>query len=248
MSGSAEIRSSLHPVIPNPRAGAFLFLIALSFTAVATTPGSKLMLVSRGSLCVTEGAISELPGARLDVSVPKMRAYLNAPTPPVVEAQFTYLGSTVREVRLGSGELRRQFGLKLRAQDACNLVYAMWRIEPESRLVVSVKSNPGEHTSTQCGNRGYRNIKPRRSAPVPTLRPGDAHSLRAEMNGAALAVFIDNVIVWEGSVGTDALVFDGPVGIRSDNARLQIALRAARPLEAQSTHPPGCRSAPEESE
>ena len=77
---------------------------------------------------------------------------------------------------------------------------------------------------------------------------GDAHALRAEMNGAALKVFVDNVIVWEGSVGRDALVFDGPVGIRSDNARLQIELRAARPLEAQSTHLPGCRSAPEESE
>jgi hypothetical protein len=227
---------------------AFLFLGALSFTTVATTPAGKLALVPRADLCVTEGAISELPGARLGVSVPKMRAYLNAPTPPVVEAQFTYLGSTGREARLGSGELRRQFGLKLRAQDACNLVYAMWRIEPESRLVVSVKSNPGEHTSAQCGNRGYRNIKPRRSAPVPALHAGDAHALRAEMNGAALKVFVDNVIVWEGSVGADALVFDGPVGIRSDNARLQIELRAGRTLETQTGHAPGCRSGSEESE
>jgi hypothetical protein len=64
---------------------------------------------------------------------------VNAPTPPFAEAHFTYLGSTGNEARLGSGELRRQFGLKLRAEDACNLVYAMWRIEPESKLVVSVK-------------------------------------------------------------------------------------------------------------
>ena len=34
---------------------------------------------------------------------------------------------------------------KLRAEDACNLVYVMWRIEPQSRLVVSVKRNPGQH-------------------------------------------------------------------------------------------------------
>ncbi len=227
---------------------AFLFVSVMSFTAVATTPASKLNPVSRANLCVTEGAIAELPGARLAVSVPKMRAYLNAPTPPVVEAQFTYLGPTGNEARLGSGELRRQFGLKLRAQDACNLVYAMWRIEPESKLVVSVKSNPGEHTSTQCGNRGYRNLKPRRSAPLPALHSGDAHSLRAEMNGAALKVFVDNAVVWEGSVGAEALIFDGPVGIRSDNARLQIELRAGRPLEPQTGHAPGCRSGAEESE
>ncbi len=91
-----------------------------------------------------------------------MRAYLNAITAHQVEVHFTYLGSTGNEARLGSGELRRQFGLKLRAQDACNLVYAMWRIEPESKLVVSIKSNPGQHTSAECGNRGYRNIKPQR--------------------------------------------------------------------------------------
>jgi hypothetical protein len=227
---------------------AFLFLSVMSIAALATSPASKLSPVSRANLCVTEGAISELPGARLSVSVPKMRAYLNAPTPPVVEAQFTYLGSTGNEARLGSGELRRQFGLKLRAQDACNLVYVMWRIQPESKLVVSVKSNPGEHTSTQCGNRGYHNIKPRRGSPVLVLHSGDAHALRAEMNGAALKVLVDNSLVWEGSVGADAMVFDGPVGIRSDNARLQIELRAGRPLEAQTVHLPGCRTGSEESE
>jgi len=182
------------------------------------------------------------------VNVPKMRAYLNVPTTPIVEARFTYLGVTPTEARLGSGEFRRQFGLKLRAQDACNLIYAMWRIEPESKLVISVKSNPGEHASSQCGNHGYHNVKPRRSAPVPVLRPGDAHSLRAEMNGAELKVFIDHAMAWEGSVGSDALVFDGPIGIRSDNARLQIELRAGQPLEAQTGHVPGCRSGPEESE
>jgi hypothetical protein len=146
---------------------------------------------ARGSLCVTEGAIGDVAGGRLSVTVPKMRAYVNAMTGPSVEADFTYLGSTGNEARLGSGELRRQFGLKLRAQDACNLVYAMWRIEPESKLVVSVKSNPGQHTSAECGNRGYRNVKAARSKPVPELHPGMAHSLRAEMNVAEMRVFAD---------------------------------------------------------
>ncbi len=160
-----------------------LVLCTVSLGAASASPGPQLMYVSRSNLCVTEGAIEELPGRGLSVTAPKMRAYLNAFTPQLVEAQFTYLGSTGNEARLGSGELRRQFGLKLRAQDACNLVYAMWHIEPESKLVVSIKSNLGEHTSTQCGNRGYRNIKPRRNASVPVLRFGDVHILRAEMNG-----------------------------------------------------------------
>ena len=229
-------------------APAFVFLAALSLGAAFPSSGVKLAPVARANLCVTEGAIEELPGQRLSVGVPKMRAYLNALTPQSVEADFTYLGSTGSEARLGSGELRRQFGLKLPAQDACNLVYAMWRIEPESKLVVSVKSNPGQHTSSQCGNRGYRNIKAAHSKPVPVLRPGDAHALRAEMNGAEMKVFADNALVWEGSVGQDALDFDGPVGIRSDNAHLQIELRAGPALKAQSGHSAGCRSGAEESE
>src|SRR5271167_3444402 len=227
---------------------AVISLSTLSLSAASDPSGTKLMSVSRANLCVTEGTIEELPGERLSVSVSKMRAYLNAFTPQLVEAHFAYLGPTGDEARLGSGELRRQFGLKLRAQDACNLVYAMWRIEPESKLVVSVKSNPGQHTSAQCGNRGYRNVKPHRSTPVPALRSGDPHTLRAEMSGAEMKVFADNSLVWEGSVGPETLGFDGPVGIRSDNARLQIELRAGQPLSAHPGQAPGCRSGGEESE
>ena len=220
----------------------FALLIAFALPA----SDSKPLPIPRSNLCVTEGAIEELPGQKLSVTVPKMRAYVNALTPQDVEAQFTYLGSTGNEARLGSGELRRQFGLKLRAQDACNLVYAMWRVEPQSKLVVSVKSNPGQHTSAECGNRGYQNIKPRRATPVPVLRPGDAHNLHAEMNGEELKVFVDNALVWEGSLGGAALPFKGPVGVRSDNARLQFQLRAPLPPQARDAHSPACRSAESE--
>ena len=57
-----------------------------------------------------------------------------------------------------------------------------------------------------------------------------------------MKVFADNSLVWEGSVGPDVLGFDGPVGIRSDNARLQINLRTGQPLKAQPGHAPDCRS------
>ena len=228
-----------------------ILLCAPYFLILATAPGlsthghssdQRMSPLDRAHLCVTEGSIAELPGQRLSVSVPKMRAYATVPTSQDVTAHFTYLGATGGEARLGSGELRRQFGLKLHAQDACNLVYAMWRIEPESKLVVSVKSNPGQHTSAECGNRGYRNIKPRRGSPVPLLRPGATHTLHAEMNGEDLKVFVDNNVVWEGAVGPEALAFAGPVGMRSDNARLEIELQAGRPSGAQPNHQLACRA------
>lgn len=65
------------------------------------------------------------------------------------------------------GEIRRQFGLKLHAQDACNLVDVIWRVDPESKLVVSVKRSPSQHSSAECGNRGYQNIKSRKPPHCP---------------------------------------------------------------------------------
>jgi hypothetical protein len=181
------------------------------------------------------------------LNVSKMRAYLNMETPQYLETVFTYWGTTGNEARLGSGELRPQSGLKLRAQDACNLVHAMWRIEPESKLVVSVKRNPGRHSSSECGNGGYKNIKPDHDSRVPILTPGQTHSFRAEMNGAKLRVFVDNVLAWEGSVVPEALLFQGPVGIRSDNARLELELRTKR-TERPVGPSPVCRSGPQESD
>lgn len=212
--------------------------------------GSDLRMfhVRREMLCVTEGTIEEGAGQPLSVSVPKMRAYVNRRTSQTVEAHFTYPGGTGNEAKLGSGELRRQFGFKLRAQDPCNLVYAMWRIEPKSQLVVSVKTNPGQHTSAECTNHGYKNIKPSRNSPVPPLRPGESQALRAEMEGEHLRVWADDTLVWEGSAGPKALRLDGPVGIRSDNARLEIELQAGEfsGLHPDDVHP--CKSGPSESE
>jgi hypothetical protein len=200
-------------------------LLGVSF---AQAPVGAWLSVSLGKLCVTEGAIEKTAGGRLSVSAPKMRAYIQAWTAQSVEVRFTYLGPTRNEAALGSGQVRRQFGLKLRAQDPCNLVYAMWRINPESKLAVSAKRNVGAHTSAQCGNHGYENIKPRRASDVPRLQPGESHVLRAEMKQEELRVFVDNREVWEGDIGSDAAGLEGPVGIRSDNARLEFDLRAGQ--------------------
>jgi hypothetical protein len=223
------------------------FILAASFvllgfnTRMGAQRSSNWFSVPHAKLCVTEGAIEQASGNRMSVNVPKMRAFVTMATTQDVQAHFTYLGKTTGEKPLGSGEMRRQFGLKLRAQDACNLVYAMWRIEPESRLVVSVKSNPAQHTSAECANRGYRNIKPAHSSPVPVLRPGGTHTLRAELNEAEMRVYADNNLVWEGNVGSLGGHLNGPVGIRSDNAKLEIELRAGQSSGPHPDYQLSCR-------
>ncbi len=201
----------------------FLFAGVVFFCAAAGTT-SDLAPVTREMLCITEGDISGRAESTLSVNTPKMRAYVNGSTTPEAEVRFKYLGGTGRDVPLGSGEMRRQFGLKLLAEDACNLVYVMWRIEPESKVVVSIKSNRGQHTSQECGNRGYVNIKPRHTTAVPALRPAAMHTLHAAIKKEEMQVFVDGGMVWEGSLGPEVSYLHGPVGVRSDNARLEFML------------------------
>ncbi|MET0403745.1 MAG: hypothetical protein ABW123_15145 [Cystobacter sp.] len=191
-------------------------------------------------LHVTEGRLSSLPGGALRIDEPRVRAVVappgasrrsvRAPAPPggprVVELRFTYRGPTPQQRPLLSGESRRQVGLKLRARDGCNVVYVMWRLEPKPGLVVSVKSNPEQHRSVDCGNGGYETVKPAVSQPVPPLQPGDRHTLGARLEGARLTVRADGESVWEGELPAEALAFDGPAGLRADNGRFDVELRA----------------------
>jgi hypothetical protein len=186
----------------------------------------ELVHVAPGRLCVTEGALETLPDARLSVRVAKLRAVLAEPGAQAIEARFTYLGPTIDTAPLRSGEMRQQFGLKLRAADGCNLIYAMWRFAPKPSLMVSVKSNPGLHTSRACGTAGYHLVSPRSLTPVEAPQIGAAHQLAAVLDGSALQVFIDGKVVWNGELDREALDFDGPVGIRSDNVHLELSLFA----------------------
>jgi hypothetical protein len=219
-----------------------IVVVVVILAGVTAAQSGGWLNIHRDHLCVTEGAIEKTVRDRLSVNVPKMRAYVNEWTAQSAEIRFTYFGGTSKESALGSGAIRRQFGLKLHAQDPCNLVYAIWRIDPESKLVVSVKRNPNAHTGAECGNRGYENIKPRKASPVPPLEPGQSHTFRVEMKKEELRAFVDNHEVWEGEVGSDAAKLEGPVGIRSDNARLEFDLMAR---EAEGAHPnyvKGCKA------
>ena len=216
--------------------------------AVAQEPQDPLLLVARSSLCVTEGSLEEVSARRMRVGVAKMRAYLNRYSSDAAEMRFTYLGPTSSQARLGSGGNREQFGLKLRARDACNVVYVMWRLEPKAALTVSVKSNSNEHSSAECGNHGYRNIKPRFAASIPSLMQGDSHLLRAEIQGEELRVSVDGILVWQGPLGTAAAALQGPVGLRSDNARLEFELAVENKPGATPPQVTSCRSGSGEAE
>jgi hypothetical protein len=200
--------------------------------------------VQVGDLCVTEGTLETASNGRLSVDGSKMRAYVNRATSDKAELQFTYLGPTAATSTLGSGTVRTQFGLKLRAQDACNLLYVMWRVQPVSELVVSLKSNPGQATSAQCANNGYQNLAPQTSRPIPALAPGDAHTLRGEIQGQELRAYVDGTLVWRGLLDPTAMNLKGPVGLRTDNAHLAFNLVAT----AASGAPAPCRTGPGESD
>jgi hypothetical protein len=182
--------------------------------------------LSAEDLCVTSGKLGR-SGSRLAVESPEFRAVAARQGDNEVELRFTYLGPTEDVARMTSGRVRKQIGLKLRAQDSCNLVYAMWRIAPGPEIALQVKRNPGQRTSAECKNHGYGTIRPHRFGPIADVVPGSSHVLRAVFGESGLTVWADGVVAWEGDLGDEAAGIEGPEGLRSDNARFTFALNAA---------------------
>jgi hypothetical protein len=185
---------------------------------------ADLIAMPVGRWQVTRGHVS--PVGR--VSEPKFRAVIPGSDGESAEVKFTYLGPSDVEEALASGLPRRQLGLKLRAADGCNLVYVMWRVHPENKIVVSLKSNPGKHTHRQCGNQGYRNYKARGGVQPSSMDVGSTHRLLAAISGSTVKVWADGALAWEGELDGDALSLHGPAGVRSDNIKVDLSL-SARP-------------------
>jgi len=208
---------------------AVLAVLAFVPAARAWTP------VPASALDVTSGSIATTASRALQTASPGLRAVERDRGRHAASAllRFRLRGPSAETVPLGSGEVRRQIGLKLRAGDPCNLVYIMWRQFPERSIVVSVKRNPGQTTSAQCGNRGYVDV-----ARVPL--PGDPaaadvadHRLevrtRVRPDGALGVTVVadgDTVLVRRVPAGL-AGGLDGPAGVRSDNGRYRFRLSAA---------------------
>jgi hypothetical protein len=206
--------------------------------AAAAAEPSPLGAILARELVVTAGRIEVDPSKessadRFSIRSPLLRAWVGRQPRDSVEIAFSYLGPTSVEVPLGSGDRRRQIGLELRAEDGCNLLYVMWRIEPLPRLVVSLKSNPGQHQHSECADRGYLNLEPEQARALPALELGQRHVLRATLlplapSGLQLDVQVDGSTLWRGRLPAAAAALEGPVGLRSDNGQFDVQLRAGR--------------------
>ncbi len=170
-------------------------------------------LLPAGELCVSRGK-AEI-GA--EVADPTTRATARGSLGDAAALEFIYRGDTAAVRELASGRARRQLGLKLRAANGCNLVYAMWRLDPSPKIEVSVKLNSGGRDHDDCGTEGYTKVKPTKHWKVPALAAGDKHTLRAAISGDDLTAWIDDRVVWRGRLPAAARRLTGPAGFRSDN-------------------------------
>lgn len=191
---------------------------------VSVAPQRAVSPVGGTSLCVTKGAI-----ANKSITEPTVRAFALGTSGDAAQLTFTYANDSSEERALESGQLRRQVGLKLRAQNSCNVVYVMWRIAPKPGLQVQVKHNPGKVRGAECGTDGYVKVKPATKLSVPVLVIGTTHVLRAEIVGDELNAWIDGTLAWHGELPAVAHEIAGPAGLRSDNVHLDgLELAAAR--------------------
>ncbi len=177
------------------------------------------------ALRLTEGT-ARPSGGRVAITEPSTRGVVPESSGDAASLELTYLGPSTQTAALASGAERAQLGLKLRAQDSCNVIYVMWRIEPVAEIVVQLKRNRDATTHAACGAGGYARVRPgHRSAP-PALVPGTSHTLSAAIEGDELRVWADQALVWQGTLPAEARALAGPAGFRTDNVRADLALHA----------------------
>lgn len=204
-------------------------------------PDLELATLPPDALCATRGKLAFTDG-KLAITEPVFRAVAPVVSGEAAALRFTYHGPTEEVVALGSGQIRKQLGLKLRAADGCNLVYVMWRLDPKPGIEVSVKVNPGDRTHAECGTAGYKKLKPLGGAATPTLEPGASHTLQAAIAGDDLVAWIDGIVVWQGPLPASVRDLVGPAGLRSDNVVLDAEF-LVQPISGGNAATPGCGSA-----
>ena len=81
------------------------------------------------------------------------------------------------------------------------------------------------------------NIEPAFTAPLPRLVTEENHVISAAIEEGRLLVMVDGRSVWEGALPDSALSLDGPIGVRADNARLDMQLVPIRALASKFPAP-----------
>lgn len=194
-----------------------------------TASAARSALGAQG--CFTSGSAADEDGGSILIEDAETRGVVPGTATAIGVLQeatmtFTYLGETEETVPLGSGLIRHQVGLKLRAQDPCNTLYVMWRLDDE-QIAIQVKRNPGEDTSAECGNAGYGTVR-YVSTNVPAVSVGQSHTLYARVRNQWIRVYVDGLLAWEGSLVTAATPygadFTGDIGWRTDNASVWMEL------------------------
>jgi hypothetical protein len=209
-----------------------LVVALLSVPAVAARP-ALWQSVPRSALDVTEGTVTPYgKHGLLHTGDASMRAVEVDGGRHASRATlwFRLRGASATTTALGSGRVRGQIGLKLLATDPCNLVYVMWHSSPDHAIEIQVKSNPGQTTSAQCGNRGYRTlalVPVGDTAPDSQPRELKVRTLRNADGSVTLLVFIDDVPLTQQTLPADtAAALNGPIGVRSDNGDYVFRLSA----------------------
>lgn len=244
LTGTSEQRSPVETVIAHPHPRAARMNPApptrtrdpaptpLDPSARRDRPHFSLDAIAADALCVTRGSLEQRA-----IRVPTFRAVALGHAGDAAAMRVVVHGASAKARALASGQERRQLGLKLRAQDGCNLVYVMWRLDPKPKLDVSVKHNPGDRTAKECGAGGYIKVKPAKATKyLPTLDDGTEHELRAEIIDDSLYAWIDGSLAWQGRLPTAARELAGPAGVRSDN--LDFELTAFDAADRQDTTAP----------
>jgi hypothetical protein len=177
--------------------------------------------VDRSQVCVTNGEIVKQSVDKFVIESPSSRAVVKSSDDDFAAIEFEYLGPTSNDATSASGTIVRQLGLKLHARDSCNVIYVMWNTDPDIGVRISTKINPTKSGHAQCGRKGYKLIHQSKPGEIPAIRIGEARRLEATLKDRIMTVKIDDMAVWHGDVGADAVKSAGYSGIRTDNVRVR---------------------------
>lgn len=223
LSGAAALTSGAAPSGCSARRAA---VVEHAAPASVERP-SPTSAIAPQRFCPTSGRVDAIGPFAMRVNGPGLRGVAPAADGDDAEITFSYRGPSERTAAFGDGTIRRQIGLKLRAQDTCNVVYVMWHVAPTPQIGASVKWNPGRSTHAECRDGGYINLRgsPKGSPELP-VEVGAPRTLRARVVGDVLDVAIDGVTVWEAALPPEARALRGPAGVRADNGVFDFELRA----------------------